>query len=104
MVDGLQRKGAPNLDLLPEGRGILLVEFGADDPNEARHRAMQLIDRLKHVSEAPSARLYSLSEARKVWQIREAGPRAAAFAPGAAAGGGGWDDAAVDADMVGHDV
>src|SRR5689334_383959 len=40
IVDGLQRKGAPNLDLLPEGRGILLVEFGDDDPNAARHRAM----------------------------------------------------------------
>ncbi len=101
MVDGLQRKGAPNLDLLPEGRGILLVEFGADDPNEARHRAMQLIDRLKHVSEAPGARLYSQSEARKVWQIREAGPRAAAFAPGAPAEWEGWDDAAVAPEKLG---
>jgi FAD/FMN-containing dehydrogenase len=59
IVDGLQRKGAPNLELLPEGRGILLVEFGSDDPNEARHLATQLIDRLKHVSDAPSSRLYS---------------------------------------------
>src|SRR6266481_4234016 len=101
IVDGLQRKGAPNLDLLPEGRGILLVEFGADDPNEARHRAMQLIDRLKYVSEAPSARLYSQSEARKVWQIREAGPRAAAFAPGAPAEWEGWDDAAVAPEKLG---
>ena len=32
IVDGLKRKGAPHLDLLPEGRGYLLVEFGADDP------------------------------------------------------------------------
>src|SRR5258707_5248847 len=101
IVDGLQRKGAPNLELLPEGRGILLVEFGADDPNESRHRAMQLIDRLKHVSEAPSARLYSKSEARAVWQIREAGPRAAAFAPGAPAGWEGWDDAAVAPEKLG---
>jgi len=101
IVDGLQRKGAPNLELLPEGRGILLVEFGADDPNEPRHRAMQLIDRLKHVSEAPSARLYSESEARKVWQIREAGPRAAAFAPGAPAEWEGWDDAAVAPEKLG---
>src|SRR5205823_11286528 len=83
------------------GRGILLVEFSADDPNEARHRAMQLIDRLRHVSEAPSARLYSQSEARKVWQIREAGPRAAAFAPGAPAEWEGWDDAAVAPEKLG---
>jgi len=101
IVDGLQRKGAPNLELLPEGRGILLVEFGSDDPNEARHLATQLIDRLKHVSDAPSSRLYSESEARKVWQIREAGPRAAAFAPGAPAEWEGWDDAAVAPEKLG---
>jgi FAD/FMN-containing dehydrogenase/Fe-S oxidoreductase len=101
IVDGLQRKGAPNLDLLPEGRGILLVEFGDDDPNAARHRAMHLIDRLKNVSGAPAVRLYSDSEARKVWQIREAGPRAAAFAPGAPAEWEGWDDAAVAPEKLG---
>src|SRR5258707_3408375 len=101
IVDGLQRKGAPNLDLLPEGRGDLLVEFGDDDPNAARHRAMQLIDRLKDVSEAPNARLYSKSEAQAVWQIREAGPRAAAFAPGAPAEWEGWDDAAVAPEKLG---
>ena len=39
IVDGLRRKGAPNLDLLPEGRGIVLVEFGADDPEHARSLA-----------------------------------------------------------------
>ena len=101
IVDGLQRKGAPNLDLLPEGRGYLLVEFGADDPNEAQRLAVQLIDRLKQVSEAPNARLYSKSEARAVWQIREAGPRAAAFAPGAPAEWEGWDDAAVAPEKLG---
>ena len=31
IVDGLRKKGAPNLDLMPEGRGYLLVEFGFDD-------------------------------------------------------------------------
>src|SRR5260370_8442089 len=101
IVDGLQRKGAPNLDLLPEGRGILLVEFGDDDPTEARHRAMQLLDRLKNVSDPPGARLYSQSEAPKVWQIREAGPRAAAFAPGAPAEWEGWDDAALAPEKLG---
>jgi FAD/FMN-containing dehydrogenase/Fe-S oxidoreductase len=101
IVDGLQSKGAPNLELLPEGRGFLLVEFGADDPNEAHQLAMQLIDRLKTVNEAPNMRLYSKSEARAVWQIREAGPRAAAFAPGAPAEWEGWDDAAVAPEKLG---
>ena len=38
MVDGLRKKGAPHLELVPEGRGYLLVEFGLDDAAEAsRH-------------------------------------------------------------------
>jgi FAD/FMN-containing dehydrogenase/Fe-S oxidoreductase len=101
IVDGLQKKGAPNLDLLPEGRGILLVEFGADDPDEARRRALELIDRLKNVTDPPSSRLYTAKEARAVWQIRESGPRAAAFAPGAPAEWEGWDDAAVAPEKLG---
>src|ERR1700730_15122416 len=56
MVDGLRTKGTPNLDLLPAGRGFLLVEFGADDPNEAQQRAAELLDHLKKVSGPPSAR------------------------------------------------
>ena len=101
IVDGLQRKGAQDLDLLPAGRGFLLVEFGADDPNEAQQLAVELVDHLKQVSGAPNARLYSKSEARAVWQIREAGPRAAAFAPGAPAEWEGWDDAAVAPEKLG---
>ena len=51
MIDGLRRKGAPNLELMPEGRGFLLVEFGADDRGTRRSLSRQLIDQLKHGSE-----------------------------------------------------
>src|ERR1700732_2297391 len=53
MVDGLQKKGAPNLDLLPEGRGHLLVEFGSEDAGQTQETARKLIDRLKSVADAP---------------------------------------------------
>jgi Fe-S oxidoreductase len=46
-------------------------------------------------------RLYSAGEAKAVWQIREAGPRAAAFAPGAPADWEGWDDSAVAPEKLG---
>jgi hypothetical protein len=36
-VDELRSKSAPNLELLPEGGGFLLVEFGSDDPGLAEH-------------------------------------------------------------------
>src|SRR5205085_1600902 len=100
-VDGLQRKQAPHLDLLPHGRGILLVEFGSDDPGDVQNRALQLIDRLKQLPDPPNTRLYSKAEARHVWHLRETGPRAAAFAPGAPQQWEGWDDAAVAPEKLG---
>jgi FAD/FMN-containing dehydrogenase len=101
IIDGLKKKGAPNLDLLPDGRGFLLVEFGSNDAKDANQQALQLIDSLKRHANSPSMRLYSDSEARAVWQIRESGPRAAAFAPGAPLEWEGWDDSAVAPEKLG---
>ncbi|HEV3374452.1 MAG TPA: FAD-linked oxidase C-terminal domain-containing protein [Candidatus Acidoferrum sp.] len=101
IVGGLQRKGAPNLELLPAGRGFLLVEFGGDDPGQTESLAQQLVERLRKVNDPPNMRIYTKSEARAVWQIRESGPRAAAFAPGAPAEWEGWDDAAVAPEKLG---
>ena len=101
IVDGLRKKGAPNLELLPEGRGILLVEFGSDDPLHSQDKASELLERLKQVSDPPTSRLYSKSEAKAVWHLRESGPRAAAFAPGAPPEWEGWDDAAVAPEKLG---
>jgi Fe-S oxidoreductase len=101
MIDGLKRRGAPNLELMPEGRGYLLVEFGADSAGEAKARAESLIAHLARVPGAPTARLYTAAEAKAVWKIREAGPRAASNAPGQPPRWEGWDDAAVAPEKLG---
>jgi FAD/FMN-containing dehydrogenase/Fe-S oxidoreductase len=101
IVDGLRSKGAPRLELLPDGRGIVLVEFGADDPDQARARAQDLINKLNNMPHPLNTRLYTPAEAKHVWHLRESGPRAAAFAPGAAPQWEGWDDAAVAPEKLG---
>jgi FAD/FMN-containing dehydrogenase/Fe-S oxidoreductase len=101
IVDGLKSKGAAHVDLLPEGRGILLVEFGSDDPAQTEATANRLVKRLKSSDATPGVRIYTKTEARHVWHLREAGPRAAAFAPGAVAEWEGWDDAAVAPEKLG---
>ena len=101
IVDGLERKGAPDLELLPEGRGFLLVEFGSDAAGEADAMARRLIDRLKQAADPPDIRLYTKSEARAVWKIRESGPRAAGSAPGSPPRWEGWDDASVAPEKLG---
>jgi FAD/FMN-containing dehydrogenase/Fe-S oxidoreductase len=101
LVDGLRKKGAPNLDLMPEGRGFLLVEFGCDTAAEAQRTATSFIERMKHVTDPPNTRLYTAAEARAMWKIRESGPRAAATAPGAPLEWEGWDDSAVPPEKLG---
>src|SRR5579863_9425257 len=75
IVDGLRKKGAPHLDLLPEGRGFLLVEFGSDDPAVGSESAHQLIALLRHMANPPDIRVYSKGDARLIWKIRETGAR-----------------------------
>ncbi len=101
IIDGLHKKGVPNLDLIPDGRGVLLVEFGFDNADEAEATAQRFIARMQQISGAPTTRLYSKSEARAMWKIRESGPRAAAAAPGAPLEWEGWDDAAVAPEKLG---
>ena len=59
IIDGLQHKDAPNLELLPAGRGILLVEYGSNDPAESRASAQRLVETLSRLPDAPLTRIYS---------------------------------------------
>jgi FAD/FMN-containing dehydrogenase/Fe-S oxidoreductase len=101
MVDGLRAKGAANLELLPQGRGILLVEFGFDEPGMAQNTAERLMATLRGSPGAPEMRLYSPAETKAVWKLRESGPRAAANIPGAPPRWEGWDDASVAPEKLG---
>jgi FAD/FMN-containing dehydrogenase/Fe-S oxidoreductase len=100
IVDGLRKKGTPNLELLPNGRGILLVEFGCDDQKQAEDLALKLADLFRQSPGKPDVRLYNDVQSKWVWKIRESGARAAASAPGAPPEWEGWDDAAVAPEKV----
>jgi len=102
IVDGLRKKKAPHLELIPEGRGFMLVEFGADNAAEADAAAQQLVDQISRAADPPNMRVYTKAEARHVWKLRESGPRAAAAAPGMPPEWEGWDDAAVPPEKLGN--
>ena len=102
IIDGLTHKGAPNLELLPAGRGILLVEYGSNDAGgEPRCGATARRARLSRLPDAPATRIYSAAEAKAVWKIRESGPRAASAVPGSLPRWEGWDDASVAPEKLG---
>jgi FAD/FMN-containing dehydrogenase/Fe-S oxidoreductase len=104
MIEALTRKRTAGVELLPKGGGLVLVEFGSSDAREAEGRArqmMQALERGRSGQGALNMRLYNKAEAKAVWQIREAGPRATAFAPGTPLVWEGWEDAAVAPEKLG---
>ena len=108
LLEALRRKGKSlgDITLLPEGRGFLLAEVGGDTQAEADAKAANIAANLTELRSARDVRIYSPSEAARVWHIRESGLGAAAFTPATATkpaifGWEGWEDAAVDPRQLG---
>jgi len=90
------------LNLLPEGGGWLLVEFGGDTREEANEQARRLMDVLRRDATAPSMKLFdNPKEERLVWEVRESGLGATAHVPGHRVAWEGWEDSAVPPDRIG---
>src|SRR5215211_718968 len=90
------------IGLLPEGRGWLFVEFGADSVEGANELAAQCMKSLSKKRDAPRMKLFDrpTNEAR-LWDIRESGLGATAFIPGEDDHWEGWEDAAVPPERLG---
>src|SRR4051794_1986095 len=61
-----------DIELLPEGKGWLLVEFGGDTKEDSDARAREAMDQLRRQPSPPSMLLYD--DARKeemLWKVRE---------------------------------
>ncbi|PYV79328.1 MAG: FAD-binding oxidoreductase, partial [Acidobacteria bacterium] len=104
LINNVQKKGMPqrsDLSVLPEGKGWLVVEFGAASKEEATEQARRAMAALEG-SNALSMKLYvEDDEQEKVWDVREAGLGATAFVPGEPLTWEGWEDSAVPPDKVG---
>ncbi|MEO6816876.1 MAG: FAD-linked oxidase C-terminal domain-containing protein [Edaphobacter sp.] len=98
LLDSLRKKNKleDDLSLLPEGRGFLLVEFGADTQSDADRQANAFAAALKDLPAKSTCRIYNAAEAHRVWVIRESGLGATAVVPNEPMRWEGWEDAAVD--------
>jgi len=103
LLNALRRKqkSLDDLDLLPPGNGFLLAEFGGSTQENANAQATEFVASLTALQPAPTARIYTKSEAARVWHIRESGLGATAFVPGQGTGWEGWEDAAVEPAQLG---
>src|SRR5207253_716003 len=86
-------------ELLPEGKGWLLVEFGGDTKAESDAKARALMARL---AGGPSMKLFDDEEhEEKLWKVREAGLGATARLADGKETWEGWEDAAVPPERLG---
>lgn len=91
-----------DVEMLPDGNGWLLVEFGGDSKEEADEKAHALMKELAGKKDAPSMKLFvDPVEEQKMWNVRDAGLGASARVPNEPDTWEGWEDAAVPPDKVG---
>ena len=104
LIASMRKKGlhAGDVDLLPDGDGWLLAEFGAASPEEAEDNARRAMDALRKSNQPPAMCLYAdRMRQSRVWEIRESGLGATANVPGEPLTWPGWEDAAVHPSKVG---
>ncbi|HEX9046847.1 MAG TPA: FAD-linked oxidase C-terminal domain-containing protein [Verrucomicrobiae bacterium] len=94
---------AQDLQLMPEGNGWLIAEFGGETRHEAEQRGRDVMKALAKLRHPPTMKLYDdPEEEKKIWEVREAGLGATARVPGDPVTWEGWEDSAVPPDKVGH--
>ena len=103
MVDYMLRKqlAVDDVLLLPEGRGFLLCEFGADSAGDADAMAETFTQAALAFGKTCAVRRYTDTEARRVWKVRESALGATVFVPGEKHGWEGWEDSAVPPERLG---
>ncbi len=108
--ESLEHMHTAGLDRLPHpGRNAwLLVQFGADDGDEAERQARELVRYLREQQGLEDERitLYESEQlggdTEKIWQVREGGLGATAFPPDGKDHWPGWEDSAVPPNRVGE--
>ena len=101
--DSLRAKGMrlDELKLLPEGKGVLLVEFGAFSSEDVDAQAERFGAWLASLNPRPKFMVCTPHEAAMVWHVRESALGAVAIQPGKRPGWEGWEDSAVPPDRLG---
>jgi Fe-S oxidoreductase/FAD/FMN-containing dehydrogenase len=101
--DSLRAKGMrlDELKVLPEGKGVLLVEFGAWTSADADAQAETFGAWLATLHPRPRYIVCTPQEAAAVWHVRESALGAVAIQPGKKPGWEGWEDSAVPPDRLG---
>jgi FAD/FMN-containing dehydrogenase/Fe-S oxidoreductase len=103
-IEDMKKKGMhpKNLNMMPDGRAWLLVEFGGESKEESDAAARKLMDKLKHDGNAPPMKLFDNPAHEKlIWHLREEGLGATAKIPGEPDNHEGWEDSSAPPERLG---
>jgi FAD/FMN-containing dehydrogenase/Fe-S oxidoreductase len=104
LVDLLRakKKHIQEANELPNGRGFLLAEFGADDEEDARAQADRMLKGLRDSGSRPDVKIVTdMSQQKKFWAVRESGLAVTADQPNGKLAWEGWEDSAVHPNVLG---
>jgi FAD/FMN-containing dehydrogenase/Fe-S oxidoreductase len=101
-VERERRLNVDALELLPDGRGWLMVIFSGEDREQAAAKARRLIEELQASADPPSSRLYDdPAHEQQLADVREVALGATARIPGMSQTWEGWEDSAVPPERLG---
>jgi FAD/FMN-containing dehydrogenase/Fe-S oxidoreductase len=102
LIDFITRKhlNPDELKMLPEGKGWLVVEFGADSDDKARKQAKAALADFKSKGCAGNV-IDDKEQEKKIWALRDAALAATAQVPDWPEGHPGWEDSAVAPEKLG---
>ncbi len=103
LVEYTRRKGInTGVELLPEGGGWLLAEFGAHTLREAEAQARKLMAELSRAANPPNLRLFTdTRQAKRIWEVRESSLGVTSHVPGEPLAWEGWEDSSVAPEKLG---
>ncbi|HEY8128229.1 MAG TPA: FAD-binding and (Fe-S)-binding domain-containing protein [Hyphomicrobium sp.] len=91
-----------SIEVLPEGKGWLIAEFGGDAEKEAADKAEELKRAFETRSDKPNIKISTdPAEQERIWKAREAGLGSTAFVPHHPDAWEGWEDSAVSPERLG---
>ncbi len=103
LVDRYKVKGlhAEDLKILPKGGGWLLVEFGADTPEEAAGQGRRLLEAFEQRDGVDAKLVTDKAEQARFWNLRDDSLGAESYVPNHPDTWPGWEDSAVAPDRLG---
>ncbi len=99
----LKHRDLSSVEVLPQGGGWLIAEFGGETADEAAAKAEKLAAVLRASRHPPHVKVSKdVAEQKQIWKAREAGLGSTAFVPHHPDAWEGFEDSAVPPERLGY--